>query len=208
MIRASTIITLAVTLLAGAVVVAHAQQFSADIVRTDPQSAAVAKAGTIRVADGKVRIETPDLPDGFFLINTERDTTVFVRPSARQYMEARQSSRLPQLFVPVDPNEPCDAWRKAVTRAGDVADWHCAALADAFAVSAPAHGAEKRWIDPTLRFPVKAEQADGSVLELQHVTRAAQPEGLFEIPAGYRRFDPEALIGRIKQSDVWVEPPK
>jgi hypothetical protein len=55
---------------------------------------------------------------------------------------------------------------------------------------------------------VKAERADGSVLELQHIERAAQPERLFQIPADFHRFDPEQLIERIKRSDVWNEPPK
>jgi hypothetical protein len=27
---------------------------------------------------------------------------------------------------------------------------------------------------------------------------------LFEIPPGLRKFDPQTLIQRIKQSDVWV----
>jgi len=32
--------------------------------------------------------------------------------------------------------------------------------------------------------------------------RRSQPALLFEIPAGFRKFSPEALIKRIKQSDV------
>jgi hypothetical protein len=37
----------------------------------------------------------------------------------------------------------------------------------------------------------------------------ANPVGLdlFEVPSGLRKFDPEALIKRIKQSDVWVDTP-
>jgi hypothetical protein len=31
---------------------------------------------------------------------------------------------------------------------------------------------------------------------------------LFEIPNGARKFDPRALIERIKQSDVWLDTPK
>ena len=31
--------------------------------------------------------------------------------------------------------------------------------------------------------------------------------GLFEIPPGFRKFDPQTLIKRIKQSDVWVDAP-
>jgi hypothetical protein len=31
---------------------------------------------------------------------------------------------------------------------------------------------------------------------------------LAEIAGSFRKYDPEQLIARIKQSDVWVEPPK
>jgi hypothetical protein len=206
--RAFSVLAFSTAILAGAAAAADAQQFSADIMRIDPQGAPAVKAGTLRVADGKVRIETPDLPDGFFLIDTERDAAWFVRPSRRQYMEARQSSRLTQIFVPVDPAEPCGQWRRAASRAGDLRAWHCSAVGAAFELSAGPQDHEKRWIDSALRFPVKAERADGSMLELQHIERAAQSERLFQIPADFHRFDPEQLIKRIKQSDVWAEPPK
>jgi hypothetical protein len=49
---------------------------------------------------------------------------------------------------------------------------------------------------------------DGTKIELDSVREASQPAGLFEIPADFRKFDPQQLIERIKQSDVWVEPPK
>jgi hypothetical protein len=34
-----------------------------------------------------------------------------------------------------------------------------------------------------------------------------QPASSFELPASYRKFNPEALIEQIKQSDVWVSRP-
>jgi hypothetical protein len=39
------------------------------------------------------------------------------------------------------------------------------------------------------------------------VQERPQPTALFEMPANFRKFDPHWLIERIKQSDVWVEPP-
>jgi hypothetical protein len=49
---------------------------------------------------------------------------------------------------------------------------------------------------------------DGTTAVAENILEAPQPKSLFEIPASFRRFDPEALIKRIKQSDVWVEEPR
>ena len=42
-------------------------------------------------------------------------------------MEARQSSRLTRMFVPVDPAEPCRQWQAMAVLAGVAGqgDWHC-----------------------------------------------------------------------------------
>jgi hypothetical protein len=41
-----------------------------------------------------------------------------------------------------------------------------------------------------------------------NIHEAPQPESLFVVPAGYRKFDPQQLVDRVRQSDVWVEPPR
>ena len=48
--------------------------------------------------------------------------------------------------------------------------------------------------------------ADGTAVDLKNIQEQPQPASLFEIPPGYRKFDPKALLERIKQSDVWVDP--
>jgi hypothetical protein len=45
---------------------------------------------------------------------------------------------------------------------------------------------------------------DGSTITAENVRDGPQPAQLFEIPSAFRKFDPESLIQRIKQSDVWV----
>jgi hypothetical protein len=47
-----------------------------------------------------------------------------------------------------------------------------------------------------------------TVAELKNVQEGPQAAGLFEMPPNYAKFDPQRLIERIKQSDVWVEPPQ
>jgi hypothetical protein len=60
------------------------------------------------------------------------------------------------------------------------------------------------WIDPMRKFPLRIKTEDGAVIAAQNIRDEPQPAQMFEIPSGFRKFAPEALIGRIKQSDVWV----
>jgi len=44
------------------------------------------------------------------------------------------------------------------------------------------------WLDPKLRFPVKWQDKNGGG-ELRNIQEGSQPSSLFEIPAGYKKFD-------------------
>src|ERR1700759_2936075 len=78
----------------------RAQEFAADLVRSQTGAARM-PAGRLLVHGDNVRIETPELPDGFFLIDGAKPAAYFVRPAMHVYMDARQSSRLTGWFVPV-----------------------------------------------------------------------------------------------------------
>jgi hypothetical protein len=197
------------------VAVARAQQFSADLVITPHDGAAAALAGKLRVSDDKVRLETPELADGFFLVDGAKPTAYFVRPAARIFMDARQSSRLTRMFVPVDPDNPCRQWQAMATLAGvpGQGDWRCERVGEETiggrsaigyrAVSAS--GPELLgWIDPARKFPLRIKSEDGAIITAENIRDEPQPAQLFEMPANLRKFDPQALIEQIKQSDVWV----
>jgi hypothetical protein len=191
-----------------------AQQFSADLVVTQDDGAA-APAGKLRVFDDKVRIETPELADGFFLIDGAKPAAIFVRPAAGIFMEARQSSRLTRLFVQVDPEDPCRQWQSMARQAGvaDHGDWRCERLGEetidgrgaaAYRAVSAAGRELSGWIDPVRKFPVRIKTEDGAVITVRNIRDEPQPAQMFEIPSGLRKFDPQAVIQRIKQSDVWV----
>jgi hypothetical protein len=195
---------------------AHAQQFSADIVREG--GGATVPAGRLRVLDGKIRIETPELADGFFLVDTTKPAAYFVRPGARVYMEARQSSRLTRLFVPVDPDEPCREWQAMAHLAGgpEQGDWRCERTGEeaidgrttvVFHAVAGSGQAYVGWIDRERKFPLRVKTDDGMVMTVEHIKDEPQSASSFELPSNARKFKPEGLIERIKQSDVWVTEP-
>ena len=195
---------------------AQAQPFSADLVMSR-QGDAAAPAGRLFVLDGKVRLETPELADGFFLIDGAKPIAYFVRPAMRIYMDARQSSRLTGLFVPVDPDDPCRQWQAMARLAGtaDQEDWRCERASEetvggrrtiAYRAFSGAREQFTGWVDPVRRFPVQIKTEDGATLSMQNIRDEPVPAQSLEVPPGSRKFDPQSLIERIKQSDVWVAP--
>jgi hypothetical protein len=204
-------------------------EFFADIVGRDDQGSTPAGTAKLYVANGKIRIETPDAPDGFFLIDAAAGSIFFVRPAQRVFMDAKRSTRLTQIFVRVDPNDACRQWRLAKEIAGSPSlspgttstsasvsepAWHCLKLETAstngtglveYRVQSADGRSSRRWVDPSLGVPVAAQSADGATLALEHVQVGAQPANLFVVPPGYRKFDPQTVIDRIKHSDVWAE---
>jgi hypothetical protein len=62
------------------------------------------------------------------------------------------------------------------------------------------------WIDPDLGFPLQIKLPDGVTFTATIVRQPENAADRFEIPATFRKFDPAALVDRIRQSDVWVEP--
>ena len=199
---------------------ARAQQFSADLVVMPHDGVAAVSAGKLRVSDDKVRLETPELADGFFLIDGAGPSAYFVRPAAQVFMDAKQSSRLPQMFVPLDPGDPCRQWQ-AMAKLADAGDgdnpWRCQRIGEAiidgrrtaaYRAISPSGRDIVGWIDPELKFPLRIRMEDGATITVQNIQQGPLPARLLEIPPGFRKFDPQALINRIKQSDVWVDKPQ
>jgi hypothetical protein len=195
----------------------QAQQFSAELKRT--QDGITAPAGQLRVSGDKERIESPDLADGFFLIDSAKPTAYFVRPGSGVFMDAKQSNPLVRLFVPVDPDNPCRQWQAMAEIAGlkDQGDLKCEPAEpdrigghDTIAYrAAPANGNSFiGWIDRTRRFPLRIKTQDGAVITAEAIRDEPQDAALFEMPPHAHKFEPQALINQMKQSDVWVTPPK
>ena len=195
----------------------QAQQFSAELMRT--QDGSTASAGQLHVSGDKVRIESPDFSDGFFLIDGAKPVAYFMRPAAGLFMDARQSTALTRRFVPVDPDNPCRQWQATATIAGleKQGDWHCEPVGVeaidgretlAYRATPGAGHAFTGWIDRIRKFPVRIRTDDGAVVTAASIRDEQQAANLFELPKGARKFDPQALIDQIKQSDVWVAEPK
>ena len=200
---------------------AQAQQFSADLVRLDASGQPAGATGKLHVADDKVRIETPDVADGFFVIDSAVPTAFFVRTARRVFMDAKQSSELTQIFVAVDPGDPCRRWQAMAVLAGAATQdrqWYCEPAGRetieghetlVYRAVSPQGRRHTVTIDARLKFPLRFAAEDGTAVVVTNIVESLPSASLFEIPSSYGKFDPRALIERIKQSDVWVdEPPR
>jgi hypothetical protein len=216
-VRSAHVFGVAMTLMLASVSAAPppTHQFSADIVSRDA-AGRVTGSAKLYVADRRVRIETVQALAGFFLIDGAAGTALFVRPAQRVFMDAKRSTSLTQIFVPVDSNHPCRAWEAAAQNAdapGAGGDWYCARIdaavtgrrpTIAYDVISPDRIQSRRWIDQKLAFPIKVRVADGTTMALEHLRMEPQPASLFVVPPSFNKLDPQALIDRIKQSDVWA----
>jgi hypothetical protein len=193
------------------------QEFSADIIRRDARGAPHAPVARLYVSRRQTRIDSLEASGGFFITDGETGTAFFVRPAQHMYMDAKQSTTLTQIFVPVDPRDPCPQWQTAARIAGiaTVEDWQCVRIGSMmidnrpvieFHVFSPGHISSQRWIEPVLGFPVRSQASDGSTVALENIRIEPQPLSLFSIPPDFRKLDPQALIERIKHSDVWADP--
>jgi hypothetical protein len=217
-VRTAAVLHLALVCSAGALAEAEPQSFSADIVSLDAGGAQRGAAAKLYVANHKARIEMAGVADGFFLSDTDAGTALFVRSAQRLYLDARQSSPLTRIFVPVDPRGPCRQWQAAAATAGvtSTGEWHCEPIERAsvnhheiieYRVTSDGQS-NYGWVDRTIGFPVKWQAADGKVFVLENILLQTQPESLFSIPSDFGKLDPQALLERIKHSDVWAEPSK
>jgi hypothetical protein len=191
------------------------KDFDAVLLRSE-QGAAPVPNGRLSVSTSRARLDVKELPDGYFIIDGTAPSAIFVKPAAGVYMAARRSSRLTQWFVPVDPTNPCPQWQAMARIAGepDHGAWHCERAGETtigghhaigYRVMAASGQQFLGWVDPALAFPLRIELGDGTMFAVDGVTERPQAPAFTQIPSDFRKFDPLALIERIKQSDVWVE---
>jgi hypothetical protein len=196
------------------------EDLTADLVTLDPSQPSNASPARLYVSGNKARLDPTGFHDGYFIIDGDTGTATFVRPNERVYMDAKQSSPLTQIFVPIDPKAPCPRWKEMAFSAGALeqeAEWRCTMLGDdvvddrslvKYQMGPSAVQQRYVWLDPRETIAVMAQSPGGTVTRLENIKHEAQSALLFVIPPGYQQFDPHRLIDRIKQSDVWVAAPK
>lgn len=177
-------------------------EFSANVVDTGKEGSPT--RAKIYFGKDKLRVESAERKDmgGAVIINLATQTNTVLMDQQHMYMEMpvqMASRRDPYHFFRTgDVENACVDWlaqpwnkngtchkvgsdtvngRSAVKYEGTNAQGETGAV----------------WLDPKLHFPLKWQGKNGGG-ELRNIQEASQPSSLFEIPAGYSKFDMGSMM--------------
>jgi hypothetical protein len=178
-------------------------EFSGDLVDLQKPGAPT----KIYFAKDKLRIE-PKAGDprsmGAVIMNFEAQKTTVLMAQQHMYMEVPAQAANQRLgyantfFRTGDVESACSEWQKTTHVQGGT----CHKMGNETVngrSTVKYEGSNSNgeishfWIDPKLRFPVKWESKNGG-WELRNIQEGSQPSGLFEIPAGYTKFDMPGMM--------------
>ena len=179
-----------------------AQQFSADMVDLRPEGRP--NKTKIYVNNDKMRLESQSAEggEGVVMIWDEANKTRYMlMPSRRMYMDysPMMASKMPMYMFwhPSDINNACPEWQKMMEqmkkdRWGTCRKVGSDTVNGRSAVKYEGTNSEGKsgevWIDSKLHWLSKVQGQDGG-MELRNIQESSQPNSLFEVPAGYQKFD-------------------
>lgn len=182
-------------------------EFSADMVETQKGEGPQAK---IYFGKDKIRFE-PTKKDprggGAMILDLSTQTSTVVMEQQHMYMQLPQQManqrNMYHFFRTGDVENACTDWLAQSWNKGGT----CHKVGSDTVNGRPTikyEGTNAKgesgtmWLDPKLRFPVKWQGKNGGG-ELQNIKEGAQPASLFEIPAGYTKFDMGAMMKQQSQ---------
>jgi hypothetical protein len=183
-------------------------EFSADVVNNSRAGSPVEMK--LYFGKDKMRFEAAEQQregQGAGIVNLATQTTTVLLPQQRMYMELPAQTAEQRLmfnfFRTGDVENACGDWLKIVRNQGGT----CHKVGHERVNGRDTvkyEGTNSKgdsgyfWIDPQLRFPVKWADNKGpnSGGELRNIKEGSQPASLFEIPAGYTKFDMGSMMQR------------
>jgi len=115
---------------------------------------------------------------------------------------------LTQLWHVKDVDDACPQWKRVAEQTKTDKNWGSCTKVGSDTVNGRSavkyEGVSTKgdktyyWIDTKLKCVTKSESGSGS-FELRNIQEASQPASLFEIPAGYQKFDMGAMMGQMGQ---------
>lgn len=186
----------ALTLLLAATLAASQTEFSADVFENQKPDGPLAK---IYFAKDKMRFEPAqkNARGGAFIMDMATQTSTVLMDQQRMYMEmpAQMASQRTayNFFRTGDVDNACSDWlQMANNKGGSCHKLGSETVNGRNTVKYEGTNAKGDtstvWLDPKLRFPVKWEAKSGGG-ELRNIQEGSQPASLFEIPAGYKKFE-------------------
>jgi len=181
-------------------------EFSANIVNTSKDGNPV--QAKIYFAKDKIRFEPAEKSQrgmgGAFIVNLATQTSTVLMDQQHMYMEmpaqmANQRNAY-NFFRTGDVDNACSDWLQLpANKGGTCHKIGSETVNGRSTVKYEGTNAKGEtgtvWLDPKLRFPVKWQNKNGSG-ELHDIQEGTQPASLFEIPAGYTKFDMGSMMQR------------
>jgi len=206
MIRVSCFVTL---LIAASVALAQTE-FSADIIDNSSQKS---NKGPTKVYFGKdkMRFDSADTSDprggGSVIFDLNNQSWVVLMAKQHMYMEMpakmMENRGMFEFFRSGDVDNACSDWLKLARNKGGTCHKAGSETVNGRSTvkyeGTNASGESSAvWLDSKLRFPVKWTGKNGGG-EMQNIKEGSQPASLFEIPAGYNKFDMGNMMQMQKQ---------
>jgi outer membrane lipoprotein-sorting protein len=139
--------------------------------------------------------------DSVMIMDLPQKISYMVMPQQKMYMEMRLGQHMgrgPKMpdFKTYDPNNPC-AQNEDMTCEKVGTETVNGRSTDKwlFKSKKKADHTMNVWIDKKIHFPVRTVTSEGTQSDLTNVQEGPQTASLFEIPAGYRKFDMGAMMG-------------
>ena len=196
--------------LVGCLMIGHqalAQQFSADVINKKAENQGPKK---LYAGDGKERVEVegsnPMMGPTAVILDESQNKYTVLMTERHMYMDAPVMMVRPlitQFWHVQDVNDACPQWRKTAEQAGTLKNWgSCTKVGSdtlngrsAVKYEGVSSKGEKGyiWVDTKLHCVVKTEDTNGGI-ELHNIQEGSQPASLFEIPAGYTKFEMGAMM--------------
>jgi hypothetical protein len=174
-------------------------EFSAELV--DLQKAGTSSQAKIYLAKDKIRIEPQNSGPrggGVVIMNYATQTATILMTQQQMYMEmpaqaqGQRMSYASAFFRAGDVENACGDWQKMGHTGASCHKVGSETVNGRSTVkyeSTSSNGDISHfWLDPKLRFPVKAESKNSS-WEFRNIQEGTQPASLFEIPAGFTKMD-------------------
>ena len=179
--------------------VCHSQDFSADVIyepakvkdgSAHPRPPAPSR---LYVSNDKMRLESQGFSGTTMVVDLANHTATLLFPGQKAYQELEAGPE--QYFRVGDAEDACPDWQKAVRRkiacvkvGNEGAEGRKAVKYEDKGVS-PNGSSSFVWIDPSLKFVVKWEDANGGAA-LHNIKEGPQAAELFNLPASYQVLQP------------------
>jgi len=190
---------------------ALAQDFSADVANEKGNQ----ELKKIYATKDKVRFEVEARNQAMgptvLIVDEAQNKWIVLMAERHMYMDSvpamMRTPTMYQFWHVEDVDDACPQWKKIAEQAGTYKNWGSCTKVGGDTVNGRStvkyegvsNQGEKNhyWVDTKLHCVIKTDGGSGGI-ELRNIQEGSQPASLFEVPAGYTKFDMGAMMQRSR----------